>query len=86
MAIKAYLYKNWSAIVKVSQRIPISVKILLLFSISLIMIIEMGSLQSFTGKQVAPYEYVMFSCIMSVVALLCFASIEPRHYAQPLKR
>ncbi len=87
MAIRPYFYKNWLAIVKVSQRIPMSVKILLLFSISLIMISESSSVQSFTGKEIAPYEYVMFSCIMSVVALfLCFASIERSYLSQPLKK
>lgn len=87
MAIGAYFSKKWSAIVKVSQRISSSLKVLLLFSISLIMITESGSLQSFTGSQIAPYEYVMFSCIMSVVAFfLCFASVEKSQIYVPITK
>lgn len=87
MAIGAYFYQNWSTLVKLSQRIPISFKILLLISISLIMIAESGSLQSLNGESITPYEYAMFSCIMSVVALfICFASVEENKITLPIKK
>lgn len=86
-AIGAYFYKNWSAIVKLSRRIPISFKILLLFSISLMMITECKSLYSVTGKDIAPFEYVMFSCIISVVVFfLCFACVEESQISLPIKK
>ena len=86
-AIGAYLYKNWSAIVKLSQRIPISFKILLLFLLSLVMVNECRSLYLLTGKQIEPFEYVMFSCIISVLAFfLCFASVEESQISVPVKK
>lgn len=86
-AIGAYFYKNWSAIVKLSQRIPIRFKILFLFLLSLMMITECSSLYFLSGKQIEPFEYVMFSCIISVVVFfLCFASVEENQISLPIKK
>lgn len=85
MVLGAYLYNNWSKIVKISQRLSIEVKIFLLAATYLIMLIEYNFLRSLTGKNIIPYEYVMFSCVLSViVGFICFASVEESQISQTL--
>lgn len=77
MALGSYLYNNWSKIVKISSSISPKIKIGLLCITSLRMMAECGFLKTFTGERMAPYDYLLFSCIGSViVCFLCFASVE----------
>lgn len=85
MTLGAYFYNNWSAIVKISHHLSLKVKIFLLAMTYLTMLLEYNFLRSLTGKNIIPYEYVMFSCILSViVSFICFASVEESQIPQTL--
>lgn len=87
MALGSYLYNNWSKIVKISDSISPSIKVALLCLTSLIMIAECSLLKIFTGESMKPYDYVLFSCILSViVCFICFASVEESQVSMPVKK
>ncbi len=70
---------NWSSIVKLSSQIPINFKVLLLILYCGIQMMEYRWLFLRFGGDIPPFDYVMFSCIMSVfVMFLCFASIQEK--------
>lgn len=86
MAIGAYLYKNWSILIKISARIPMQLKILLFSLICLLIAVEYKWLLSLTGKRIIPFEYAMFSCILSVLVwFLCFAAIDEHQLSNSVK-
>ncbi|QLE43840.1 acyltransferase [Nostoc sp. C052] len=77
MSLGACFYKNWLKLVKISHQISLLFKIILLSSTSLIMVAEYNYLQTVTDGNITPFEYAMFSCILSaIVMFLCFSSIE----------
>ncbi|WP_375498933.1 acyltransferase family protein [uncultured Nostoc sp.] len=77
MSLGACFYKNWFKVVKLSNYIPALLKIFMLISTTLIMIGEYNYLDTVTDRQVIPFEYAMFSCILSaIVMFVCFSSIE----------
>lgn len=79
IALGILFYKNWSSIVKISSQIPIHFKGLLLIIYSGIQMVEYRWLFLRFGGDIPPFDYVMFSCIMSVfVMFLCFASIQEK--------
>lgn len=50
------------------------------------MIAEYNYLQAVTQGQVIPFEYAMFSCILSaIVMFICFSSIEENQIYLPLR-
>ena len=76
MALGSLLSKHWSKVIKISQRIPAIAKVILLLLASTLLIIESAFLSSLAKLAIAPYDYMMLSCILSVfVCFLCFASI-----------
>lgn len=77
IALGVLFWNNWSSLVQVSTKISIRIKIVLLISYSLIQMSEFYlSFLRFEGE-IPPFDYIMFSCILSVfVMLLCFASIQ----------
>jgi hypothetical protein len=84
MVLGSYLYNNWSKIVKISGSITTRIKIALLCLTSLTMIAECSVLKIFTGESMSPYDYVLFSCIVSVIvcfSLLCLGGRKPSIYA-----
>lgn len=83
MALGTYIWRNWASFIKISTRIPLKVKASLFIAYLIIQLVEQyWSFLIFQGK-VPPFEYVMFSCILSVfVMILCFASIQD--YQVPL--
>lgn len=87
LALGAYLYTNWSRVIKFSTSIPRKLKIFLLSLTSLIMIAEYSCLRWATGERLSPFEYVMFSCIFSViVGFLCFANIQEDRLSIPVQQ
>jgi hypothetical protein len=87
MALGAYFYNNWFKVIELSQRIPLISKILLLTLTSLIMIAEYSNLRWVAGGQASPFEYAMFSCLLSVLVIfLCFASLKENQIPVPLRK
>lgn len=85
LALGVYFHNNWSMLVKISTRIPMLLKIFLLSLTCLIMAAEYRWLLSLTGNRIIPFEYVMFSCILSVLTMfLCFASIQESQLSIPV--
>lgn len=81
MNLGVFFWKNWSSIIKISSQIPIHIKGLLLITYCGIQMIEYRWLFLRLGGDIPPFDYVMFSCIMSVfVMFLCFASIEEKQF------
>lgn len=79
MALGILFCNNWSSIVKYSSQIPIHLKGLLLTTYSGIQMIEYCWFYLRFNGEIPPFDYVMFSCLMSVfVILLCFASIQEK--------
>ena len=85
MVIGAYFYNNWSTLIEISARIPALLKILLLSLTCLLTAAEYRWLLSLTDNRIIPFEYIMFSCILSVfVWFLCFAAIEEHQLSTSL--
>lgn len=85
LALGMYFYNNWFMLVKISTRIPTPLKIFLLSLTCLIMAVEYRWLLSLTHNRIVPFEYVMLSCILSVVTVfLCFASIQESQLSIPV--
>lgn len=79
MALGILFCNNWSSIVKLSSKIPIHLKGLLLITYSGIQMMEYRWLFVRFGGDIPPFDYVMFSCIISVfVMFLCFASLQEK--------
>lgn len=86
VAIGAYLSNNWSILKRISARIPIQLKILLLSGTCLFTVIEYRWLLSLTDNRIIPFEYAMFSCVLSVLVwFLCFAAIEEHQLSNSIK-
>jgi hypothetical protein len=84
IALGVFFYKNLPWLVRTSARIPAQFKALSLFFTSLILLAEYHYLKLISGGAIPPFDYIMFSCILSVpVAFLCFASIEDNQLSVP---
>ncbi len=87
MALGIYFCKNWSLIVNISTRIPRNAKIVVTYLNCLILVIESQYLFVMSRGSIPPFDYVMFSCPLSVVVLfLCFASIEENQLTLPVRK
>ena len=85
IALGVFFYNNLPWLVRTSARIPVQLKLLSLFFTSLILLAEYSWLYRVSGGSIPPFDYTMFSCILSVpVAFLCFASIEDDQLSLPL--
>lgn len=79
MAIGVFLYENDAFVLKLSKVIPKTIKILALTGTASLMMLEYSRLRYLVGEQPKPFEYAMFSCILSVFVLfICFANVEPK--------
>lgn len=79
MALGILFWKNWSSIIKISSKIPNHTKGLLLITYCGIQMIEYRWLYFRFGGDIPPFDFTMFSCIVSVfVMFLCFASVEEK--------
>ncbi len=86
MALGIFFWKNWASIIKISSQIPIYIKGLLLIIYCGIQMIEYRWLFIRFGGEIPPFDYVMFSCIVSVfVMFLCFASIQEKQVPPRVK-
>lgn len=74
-ALGIFAYRKWSSIVKLSSQLSFQIKALIIFTYILIQCSE-SYYQSLILPKVPPFDYSMFSCILSVpVMLVCFAAI-----------
>jgi len=86
MVLGSYFYKNWLKIITLSKHISLILKIVLLLSTSLIMIAEYNYLLTITDGKIIPFEYAMFSCILSaIVIFVCFSSVEESQIPLPIR-
>ncbi|NJM69383.1 MAG: acyltransferase [Scytonema sp. RU_4_4] len=87
MALGVFLWEHWSLIVKISQQINIRLKIILFLSYCLIQMFEFyWFFRRFRGE-IPPFDYVMFSCLLSVfIMVLCFASIQENQFPSFFRR
>jgi len=77
MALGVYIYNNWSIFVKLSERIALPLKALLLCLTCLLMMVEYKWLLLLTDGRIIPFEYMTLSSILSVLVwFLCFASVK----------
>ncbi len=77
IALGVYLHKKFKQLVRVSHSISSTIKILLICVTGLLFVLEYRQLILLSGGSIAPFDYVAFSCILSVpVLFLCFASIK----------
>jgi hypothetical protein len=76
IALGILFYRNWMKVVQISKHMSKPLKIIALCLTCLIMLAEASWLRSVSGDSLKPFEYTMFSCILSVVVMfLCFASV-----------
>ncbi|MEM9482192.1 MAG: acyltransferase [Cyanobacteria bacterium P01_F01_bin.116] len=78
MAIGSLLYENYAFLGRLSEKIPTRVKVVSLIGTALAILGEYSYLRNLVGDHPKPFEYSMFSCILSVFVLfICFANIKP---------
>ncbi|MBE7385109.1 MAG: acyltransferase family protein [Leptolyngbya sp. SIO1E4] len=78
MAMGIFFYEQSSWLIKFSHKIPVWIKGASIVATATLMLLEYGYLRSIIGDHPNPFEYAMFSCILSVFVLfLCFFSINP---------
>ncbi|NES81084.1 MAG: acyltransferase [Moorea sp. SIO1G6] len=81
IALGAYFYHKLPLIRKKSAHTPAHIKVLLLLLSGLLMMAEYSWLGKITAGNVPPFEYIMFSCLISVpVAFLCFSCVEAQKF------
>ena len=86
IALGVYFHHNLAMLTEISTRISRRLKIFLLSLTSLTMVAEYSYLRSVTGVRFAPFEYVMFSCLLSVlVCFSCFANVREDRLSSPVK-
>ncbi len=79
MAIGAYICNNWQHLVKLSARINIKIKANLLILYCLIQAVESYYFYNLFNHQLRPFEYIRFSCILSVfVVFIAFISVQEK--------
>lgn len=87
MALGSYLWKNWSLLVQISTCIPINIKVIMLCLSCLLLVSEEQWLFLLSSGKIPPFDYAMFSCILSVfIVFLCFASIKENQLPLSVKR
>ena len=81
MATGAFFYEHYSLLLRLSKNIPIWLKISTIVSTATLIFFEYGYLRQIMDEQPKPFEYSMFSCLLSVFALfLCCVSVEPKNF------
>jgi hypothetical protein len=79
-----FTFRKWSAIVKLSSKLSWQIKIIMIGGYIFLYSLEYYYQFLVLKAQIPPFEYTMFSCILSVpVMLICFASIQ-EHQLHPL--
>jgi hypothetical protein len=80
-------WRNWALVQRVSAKIQFPLKALLLATTGVLMAWEYSNLFTITYGHPAPFEYVMFSCPLSVFTLfLCFASVKEENLSPVLRQ
>lgn len=80
MALGALLFKHWNTTVQISAKIPTAIKWAFVICISLGMVCEYQYIYSATAGQPRPFEYSMYSCMLSaLVYFFCFASVRAKY-------
>jgi hypothetical protein len=77
LALGTYFWCHWEHLVKISRRIPKSIKAAILGLCAASLVIEYYRFYVISQAQVPPFDYAVVSCMLSVpVLFLCFANIE----------
>jgi Acyltransferase family len=77
MGLGVYFCRNYLSLLKLSNRIPAKIKILLLLAYCLIQMFEYYWCFLNLAREIPPFDYAMFSCMLSVLVMfLCFTSIQ----------
>jgi len=80
VALGIYFHNNWPSIVEASRTTSKSVKFAAVGLTCFFLIAEDYLLFSLSGGKIVPFDYSMFSCVISAItAFICFASIEEWH-------
>ena len=86
IALGILIYKKLPLIVRISAHVSIHLKALLILITSAALAAEYRFLSFATQNSVPPFDYLMFSCILTVlVAFLCFASVDEKQVPLPLR-
>ncbi|KST63673.1 hypothetical protein BC008_15130 [Mastigocoleus testarum BC008] len=81
-----FFFKNWLLVVKFSSRINIKIKALLLIIYCVVQMIEYRWLFIRFEGNILPFDYVMFSCIISVfIMFFCFASLQETQVSSSIR-
>ncbi|MEH2186860.1 MAG: acyltransferase family protein [Nostoc sp.] len=76
IALGIYCCKKWSSIVKLSSQLHIYVKAIILVSYSILQWVEAYYAFLVFKGNITPFDYAMFSCLLSVLVMfICFSSI-----------
>ncbi|MBD6620518.1 acyltransferase [Komarekiella sp. 'clone 1'] len=77
MVLGIYCYKKWSSIVKLSSLLHIYTKVIILVIYTVLQGVEAYYAFVVLQGDIPPFDYAMFSCMLSVLVMfICFASIK----------
>lgn len=86
IALGILLYKKLPFILELSAHLSVRLKALLIFLAGATLTAEYGFLSFATQNSVPPFDYLMFSCIPTVlVAFFCIASVDEKQVPLPLR-
>lgn len=86
MALGVIIYKNFSFFQKISTSLPTYVKVGAILFVSVGLMAESRLLFLLSNGAVQPFDYTMFSCLLTVpVAVISFASIDEHKLPAPVK-
>ncbi|MBD2293058.1 acyltransferase family protein [Anabaena sphaerica FACHB-251] len=77
IAFGVLIYKNIYVLDKISNKIPFIAKLAIIIATSLLMIAEYSYLGKLTEGKIPPFDYLIYSCMLSVPGMfICFINIE----------
>ncbi len=86
MALGIYCCKKWSSIVKLSSQLNIHTKVFILVIYAVLQGIEANYVFIVSKGDIPPFDYAMFSCLLSVLVMfVCFTSVK-ENQLNPLLR
>ncbi len=77
IAMGVFLYHNWSSVIQISTRLSRVWKVITLLLLGCLMFINYASLSRLTQGKIPPFDYLTYSCIISVpIIFICFGAVE----------
>ncbi|WP_218079548.1 acyltransferase family protein [Anthocerotibacter panamensis] len=87
LALGIFLERNWSRLVHLSTKTSWSTKALLVFLTALALVLELAGLRTLTKGEIPPFDYVLFSCLLSAgVGFGVVASVQEEDLPPWLRR